>query len=106
MATSESTIDFLLDQLSGADAVRARKMFGEYALYCNEKVVALVCDNMFFLKPTRAGKTLLKHVEEAPPYPGARMYYLIEEEYWEDREWFSEIISKTAEELPAPKRKK
>jgi len=106
MATSQSTIDFLLDQISGAGVVRARKMFGEYALYCDEKVVALVCDDTFFLKPTTAGKSFLGNVEEAPPYPGAKMYYLIEEEHWEDREWFTELITKTAEELPAPKRKK
>ena len=49
MATSESTIDFLLDQLGAVPGVRARKMFGEYALYCGEKVVALVCDDQLFV---------------------------------------------------------
>lgn len=106
MATSQSTIDFLLDQLAEAGNMRARKMFGEYALYCNEKVVALVCDDRLFLKPTEAGKSFLKRTEEAPPYPGAKMYYLIEEDTWEDRDWFTDLIKITAEELPAPKRKK
>ena len=55
MPTSQSTIDFLLDQLSGLPRVRARKMFGEYALYCQEKVVALVCDNQLFVKITPEG---------------------------------------------------
>ena len=32
MATSQSTMDFLLDQLSGCGPVTARKMFGEYCL--------------------------------------------------------------------------
>ena len=39
MTTSQSTIDYLLDQLSGLPNVRSREMFGEYALYCDEKVV-------------------------------------------------------------------
>jgi TfoX/Sxy family transcriptional regulator of competence genes len=34
-------------------------MFGEYAIYCNEKVVALVCDNQVFVKPTAAGRLLV-----------------------------------------------
>ena len=34
MSTSQSTIDYLLDQLSNLPTVRVRKMFGEYALYC------------------------------------------------------------------------
>jgi TfoX/Sxy family transcriptional regulator of competence genes len=32
MKTSQSTIDYLLDQLASLPNVRARKMFGEYAL--------------------------------------------------------------------------
>jgi hypothetical protein len=29
---------------------------GEYAIYCNGKVVALVCDNQLFVKPTEAAQ--------------------------------------------------
>ena len=59
MATSETTIGFLLDQLSNLPGVRARKMFGEYALYCGELVVALVCDDQLFVKITVPGKALV-----------------------------------------------
>jgi TfoX/Sxy family transcriptional regulator of competence genes len=52
MATKQSTIDYLLDQLGSLPKVRARKMFGEYALYCNEKVVALICDDELYVKIT------------------------------------------------------
>jgi hypothetical protein len=37
-------------------------MFGEYAIYCDGKVVALVCDDQFFLEPTAAGRALLGRV--------------------------------------------
>lgn len=30
-------------------------MFGEYAIYSNGKVAALVCDDRLFVKPTLAG---------------------------------------------------
>ena len=34
MATKQTTVDFILDQLASLSGVRARKMFGEYTLYC------------------------------------------------------------------------
>jgi DNA transformation protein len=106
MATSQSTVDYLADQLSGAGKITSRKMFGEYALYCNGKVVALICDDRLFVKPTDAGRVFIGSVVEAPPYPGAKMYFLIEESFWDDRQWLCELIAKTEEALPAPKRKK
>ena len=30
----------------------SQAMLGEYVIYCNNKVVALVCDNKLFVKPT------------------------------------------------------
>ncbi len=70
MSTSQSTIDFLLDQLAGLANVHARKMFGEYALYCGEKVVALVCDNQLFVKITPPGKALVgPDTRRARPIP-------------------------------------
>lgn len=105
MSSKQSTIDYLLEQLTSAGDVRARKMFGEYALYCNEKVVAFVCDDQLFVKPTDAGRNFIENVEEAPAYPGSKMYFLITGDYWEDKDWLTELIQKTADELPLPKRK-
>jgi DNA transformation protein and related proteins len=106
MATEQSTVDFLLDQISEAGFVRARKMFGEYAIYCNDKVVAFVCDDKLFVKPTESGRRLITNLEEAPPYPGAKLYFHISGDYWEDKGWLTELIAATAEELPLPKPKK
>ncbi len=106
MATSQSTADFLADQVAGAGRVRMRKMFGEYALYCDEKVVALICDERLFIKPTEAGKSFIGSAEEAPPYPGSRDFYVIDEARWDDREWLAQLTRITADALPAPKPKK
>jgi len=106
MATQQSTIDFLLEQLNNSLNIRYRKMFGEYAIYCAEKVVALVCDDKLFLKPTALGRKLIPNIEEAPPYPGAKPYFYISADLWEDSDWLSNLISKTAGELPPPKPKK
>lgn len=107
MATSQSTIDFLLDQLSALPGVRARKMFGEYALYCGEKVVALVCVNQLFVKITPAGKALVgERYQEGEAYPGAKPSMLIDAEEIDDCERLSELIRVTAAALPPPKPKK
>jgi hypothetical protein len=45
--------------------------------YCGEKLVALVCDDQLFVKPTLGGKAILGEPIEVPPYPGTKPYYLI-----------------------------
>ncbi len=106
MSTQKSTMEFLLDQISAAGHVSCRKMFGEYALYCDGKVVAFVCDDELFVKPTTAGRTFLKNVIEKPAYPGSKPYLWISGDEWDNREWLSELIKTTADELPLPKPKK
>ena len=106
MSTSQSTVDFLLDQLSSLPKVRARKMFGEYALYCDEKVVALVCENQLFVKITAPGREMLgERYQEGEAYPGAKPSMLIGAEEIDDAERLCELIRLTADALPAPKSK-
>lgn len=100
MASDEDFIRFVVDQISDAGRVASRKMFGEYAIYCDDKVVALVCDNQLFVKPTEKGKAYIGDVVEAPPYPGAKPYFLVEDRV-EDREWISQLIRITTREVPA-----
>ena len=105
MASKQSTVDYLLEQMSGPHEVSARKMFGEYAIYCQGKVVALVCDERLFVKPTSAGRRFLGKAREGRPYPGAKPWLEIDGERWEDREWLSRLVTLTANELPPPKLK-
>jgi TfoX/Sxy family transcriptional regulator of competence genes len=80
-------------------------MFGEYAIYCGEKIVALFCDNQLFVKPTEAGKKFIGKVTESSPYPGAKPYFLIGGEKCDDGDWLTELIRLSAAELPPPKKK-
>lgn len=66
MSTHQSTIDFLAEQMAGAGVITARKMFGEYGVYCDTKIIALVCDDELFVKPTQAGRAFIKNIEEKP----------------------------------------
>jgi len=105
VATDSQTIALLLEQLAGLEDASARRMFGEYALYCRGKVVALVCDDQLFVKPTEAGRRLLGEPVLAPAYPGARDSFLVTADLWEDGDRLAELIARTAAELPMPKPK-
>lgn len=105
MASNKDFVEFIVDQIKDAGVVTYRKMFGEYAIYSDGKVVALVCDNRLFVKPTEGGRSFVGDIEEAPAYPGAKPSFLIEDQL-EDREWLSELIRITTRELPEPKPKK
>lgn len=105
MATSQTTIDYLLDQLSNLGDVSAKKMFGEYCVYLAGKPVGLVCDEQLYLKPTKAARAMISDVVEGSPYPNARPHILVTADLWEDGEWLAELIQATAGELPVPKPK-
>lgn len=105
MGSDLSFVEFVVNQLDAVDGVTYRKMFGEYGLWRHGKLFGLICDNRLFVKPTEAGRLFIGQVVEAPPYPGAKMSFLIEGKL-EDREWLTELVRITDRELPAPKPKK
>lgn len=107
MATKQATVDYILDQLVSLGDVSARKMFGEYALYFDGKVVGLICDDTLFVKITKAGKEFVgEHYQEGFAYPGAKASMEISGDLLEDHHWLCELISITTSELPLPKKKK
>lgn len=107
MSTKQSTVDYILDQLASVEDVVVRKMFGEYALYCEGKVVGLVCDDTLFVKITEEGKNFVgAYYTEGHAYKGAKVSMVIDEDRIDDREWLAELIQITASHLPAPKEKK
>ena len=106
MASSQNTVDFILEQASRAGTVTAKKMFGEYGVYCNDKIIALICDDQLFIKPTKAGRSFITDLTEACPYPGAKPYFFISGELWDDSEWLTTLFKISSDELPLPKKKR
>ena len=104
MASTVEFVDYVCEQISDAGNIRYKKMFGEYGIYCNEKFIGLICDNQLFIKKTKIGETLLINFEEGSPYPKAKPHFVIER--LEDKDFLSNFIRKTYEELPTPKPKK
>ncbi len=104
MASDLDFVEFITDQISDECEISFRKMFGEYGIFSKGKIVALVCDNQLFVKPTVAGREYIDEVIEAPAYPGAKPSFLIREQI-ENAEWLSGLILVTERELPEPKPK-
>jgi TfoX/Sxy family transcriptional regulator of competence genes len=79
-------------------------MFGEYAIYHYDKMVALVCDNRLYIKSTDAGKAFLGKGNLAAPYPGASLHIVMDDP--DDAGRLCELVKITAKALPEPKKKK
>lgn len=91
--------------MSPAGYARARLMFGDYALYLDEKLIAIVGDNRFYLKITPAGREMLgENARLAPPYQGAKDAFLIED--FEDQDFFLHLLRASWNDLPEAKPRK
>ncbi len=104
MASNLDFVEYVCTQISGAGEMTYKKMFGDYGIYCNGKIIGVICDNQFFVKKTKAGANILPDCEEAPPYTGAKAHFVIES--FDDHDLMAKFISATYNELPMPKPKK
>lgn len=105
MSSNPTTIAYIVDQLASLSPhIRSHKMFGEYALYYHDRVIALVCDDTLFVKMTNQGKSLLgSDYREGIPYPGAKPHIKVEEEVLNNRELLCQLITTTYHNLPIKK---
>lgn len=103
MASSADFVQYIVDQCGGAGNIEARKMFGDYGIYCNGKIFGLICDNGFYVKPTEEGRRLLHTEDLRPPYDGAKPYFYIEDV--DDHDYMSALVKVTCAALPEPKPK-
>lgn len=105
MSTQKETVEFILEKLGSPKEFSARAMFGEYALYADGKVVALVCDDQLYVKILPASRDLEAVCDKDEPYPGARPHYLVEEHQLSKLESLPGILLDIARSLPAKKKK-
>jgi DNA transformation protein and related proteins len=105
MATSASTLEQILDWIGDDLETLPKKMFGEYGLFVDGKMAAMVCDDILFVKPTPDGLALLGEHETAAPYPGAKPLPIVEDSFSRRPGKLAELLRLTARGLPAPKAK-
>lgn len=104
MASKPELVQYIAEQLAPAGAITCRKMFGDYGVYCDGKIFALICDDQLFVKITDAGRALAPACPEAPPYEGAKPYLLVEDV--DDGAFLVALACATCAALPAPKPKR
>ncbi len=105
MATDLEFVEYVAEQAALGDRLAWKKMFGEYALYLDGKVVAFACDNSVFVKPSAAADTLAPGLPRQPPYPGAKDYP-VADELLDDGDALRTLLLRTAELMPLPRPKK
>jgi DNA transformation protein and related proteins len=100
MSSKPSTAEFIVDQLAaGGVDVEARKMFGEYGVFHVGKMIAVICDDQFFVKPTAAGRAFAKDCPDGVPYPNAKPHIQIPGERWDNADWLAKLIQITVGEF-------
>lgn len=104
MATQQSFVDYVAEQSRLEQRLSFKKMFGEYAVYLDGKVVAFACDNSLFIKPSAQTAHLTAELPQRPPYPGAKDYPVADQLLDEPDELRSLLLA-TERAMPAPKLK-
>lgn len=102
MPTRAEAVAPILDAIPGATV---RKMFGEYALYLEGRVVALICDDTLFFKDLPEARALMPDAETGAPYPGAKPH-LIADPWLDEPEVLAAAARALAAVLPMPKPKR
>lgn len=104
MATDRGFVDYAIEQSGLAGELTVNRLFGEFALYLDGKVVAFACDNSLLLKPSAAMPEVVSRLPGRPPYPGAKDYPVLDE-LLDDPDLLRRVLLATAAALPAPKPK-
>jgi len=70
MSSDPLFVEYVTELLAPLGYIRAKKMFGEYGLYCDEVFFALVCDSTLYFQ---IDSSIAKEFSELePPYPGGK----------------------------------
>ena len=102
MACTTDFIDFVCSQIKDAGTVRARKMFGDWMIYVDEKPVIIACDNVCFIKMLPAVHDLMADALTAHPYDGAKLHYILDIEH---RDKAVEVVRALRPAISCPKKR-
>lgn len=104
MASKQSNVDYICEQMSEAGDITHRKMFGEYGVYCDAKFIGTICDDTLFLKVTKEAQELEPELELASAYEGAKLSFHVPVAMLEDTERLAAFVRTVHNTLPAKKK--
>jgi TfoX/Sxy family transcriptional regulator of competence genes len=105
VATDRGFVDYVVEQAGLGERLGTRRMFGEYALYVDDTVVAFCADNSLFLKLVKESATLLDGLPRQELFPGSKPYALADE-LLDDPERLRDLLRALQRVLPPPKPKR
>lgn len=105
MSTQRETTEEILSHLKPSGLFRVRAMFGEYALYANDVVVALICDDQLFVKVLPETASLEEDFPKGSPYPGAKEHYLLTDDWYHMAGDLSEVLLAASNAIGQKKKK-
>lgn len=105
MSSDPGFVEYVVEQIGLGGELVHKRLFGEWGLWLDGKIVALVCDDQLLLKPTPGGRVLLGgNPPGVEPYPEAKPWFLVED--LDDSEALRKLLRATLDALPTPKRKR
>jgi DNA transformation protein and related proteins len=106
----DSFKEFILDQLSGLNPIRYKKMFGGYGIYYQELFFAIISDDRLYFKTDPISAKEFKSYEMEPFHPNPKQklknYYEVPEEILEDKEMLIQWARRSSECNNAKTKKK
>ena len=104
MGSRPETLAHVLDCLAALPLTH-RRMMGEFVLYLDGKVVAVVGDDRLWLKPMPGALAVLPDCQRAAPFPGAKDW-IDADPALDEPDRLVAALRAIATELPVPKPKK
>lgn len=101
MATSPAYAQFVENLFSGMDGFSMRRMFGEYAIYLQGRVLGFLADEQILLQDTPTARQLLPDAERRELFPGSKQFIVFADEG--NAHLLKSVSQAMWEELPLPK---
>lgn len=104
MATSREYALFVENLFRGVDGFSMKRMFGEYGIYLQGRVLGFLCDEQILLQDTPTARKLLPNAERKELFPGSKQFIIFSDEG--NHHLLQSVAQAMWEELPVPKPRK
>src|SRR3990170_1829658 len=82
MVASDSFAEFLREQLAPIGRVTMRRMFGKTGVFCDGLMLAMVRDDVLYVRVDDGNRTVFKEAEAYPPLNYAKKGGTIDLAFW------------------------
>lgn len=104
MATSREYALFVENLFREVDGFSMKRMFGEYGIYLQGRVLGFLCDEQILLQDTPIARKLLPNAERKELFPGSKLFIIFSDEG--NHHLLQSVAQAMWEELPVPKPRK